>query len=207
MTRSLLEKEANMAGLVTEFLITKGAEFTVDRYVDTITPNWNDYYDYEFSDINSFYQFWIIKTTIETDESELDMYDSYIAEGFVNALLSDKYFDKLRKYVRSKRIHNILDLTCSGWDSHSLTILDSVAKYHYAPPIKRNGLKQYIDYCVRRRKEKVEIVEFDFKGVLDQINVEDYDAVIIDEYYSSDEKYEEFIEKVKTLGFKHVIEL
>ena len=206
MTRSLLEKEADMAGLITEFLLTKGAEFTVDRYVDTITPDWDDYYDYEFRDENSFYKFWIIKTSIDMGE-EFDMEDSYNVESFINALLSEKYFDKLRKFVRSRRIHNILDLTCSGWDSHSLTILDSVAKYHYAPPIKRNGLKQYIDYCVGRRKEKVEIVEFDFKGVLDQINVEDYDAVIIDEYYSSDEKYEEFIEKVKTLGFKHVIEL
>ena len=206
MTRSLLEKEADMAGLITEFLLTKGAEFTVDRYVDTITPDWDDYYDYEFRDENSFYKFWIIKTSIDMGE-EFDMEDSYNVESFINALLSEKYFDKLRKFVRSRRIHNILDLTCSGWDSHSLTILDSVAKYHYAPPIKRNGLKHYIDYCVGRRKEKVEIVEFDFKGVLDQINVEDYDAVIIDEYYSSDEKYEEFIEKVKTLGFKHVIEL
>ena len=210
MTRSLLEKEPSMTGLVTEFLLNKGAEFTVDRYVDTITANWNDYCEYDFSDENSFYKFWIIKTSIDMGE-EFDMYESYNVESVFNALLSDKYFDKLRRYVRSRRINRILDLSCGGWDSHSLTILDSVTKYHYASPIKRSGLKQYVDYCTNMRKEQGEIMELDFDGILDRINVNDYDAVIIDEYYRTSDaeynaEYDKFIERVKASGFKYVIQ-
>ena len=199
-----------MTGLVTEFLLNKGAEFTVDRYVDTITANWNDYCEYDFSDENSFYKFWIIKTSIDMGE-EFDMYESYNVESVFNALLSDKYFDKLRRYVRSRRINRILDLSCGGWDSHSLTILDSVTKYHYAPPIKRSGLKHYVDYCTNMRKEQGEIMELDFDGILDRINVNDYDAVIIDEYYRTSDaeynaEYDKFIERVKASGFKYVIQ-
>ena len=209
MTRSLLEKEPAMAGLVTEFLLNNGAEFTVDRYVDTITTNWNDYDEYDFSNEDSFCKFWIIKTSIDMGE-EFDIYDSYNVESVFNALLSDKYFDKLRRHVRSRRINRILDLSCGGWNSHSLTILDSVTKYHYAPPIKRSGLKQYVDYCAKMRKEQGDIMELDFDGILDRINVDDYDAVIIDEYYyTSDAKYnaeyDKFIERVKAAGFKYVI--
>lgn len=201
MTRGLLENEPEMAGLITEFLLTKGAEFTVDRYADAIETNWEEFSEYSFIRQDSFYLFWIIKTSIEAGEF-FDMEDSYNVESFMNALLNDRSFDKLRKSVRSKRIHNILDLTYRGWCSPSLTILDSVAKYHYAPPVKRNGLKQYIDYCVNRRHASVEIIELDYEHVLDQINIEDYDVVIIDACYE-----DECIKKVMTLGFKHVIEV
>jgi hypothetical protein len=213
MIRSLLEDETNEAvGCITEFILSKGADFTVDPNENLIEFNWKSNYEYyDFSDEVSFYKFWIIKTALDQGE-EIDMEDPYLSESFVNALLKNKRFEKLRKCVRNNtnKIQKVLDLSCD-WESSALLVLDSITKYDFALPIKRVGIKDYMNYCTDRREEWIDVKEFDINEVLDQINVADYDAVIINdnpyEYEDDFPEYTQIVQKAKTLGFKQVIDV